>query len=80
MMDFRSIIPRTFGIADFKFAFHSSEAEQAIELLKICYENNVSLKELLSAVEDFLRKSGARNDHVKEQLKEVKAKFSGWLE
>ena len=78
-MDFRSNIPGTFGTVDLKFAIHPLDAGRAIELLKICYENNVSLKELLSAVDDFLRKNGAGNDHVKEQLKEVKAKFSGWL-
>ena len=78
-MYFRSIIPKTFGVADFKFASHSSEVEQAIELMKICCKNDVSLKELMSAVEYFLRKNNARDDLVKEQLKEVKAKFSGWL-
>ncbi len=78
-MDFRNNIPGAFGNVDLKFAIHPLDAARAIELLKICYENNVSLKELLSATEDFLRKSGAGDDHVKEQLKEIKAKFSGWL-
>ena len=78
-MDFRSNIPGTFGNVDLKFAIHPLDAARAIELLKICYENNVPLKELLSAVEDFLRQNKAGDDHVKEQLKEVKEKFSGWL-
>ena len=78
-MDFRSNISGAFGNVDLKFAIHPLDAERAIELLRICHENNVSLKELLSAVEDFLLKSGAGNSHVKEQLKEVKVKFSGWL-
>jgi hypothetical protein len=78
-MDFRSNIPGTFGSADLRFAIHPADAERAIELLKICYKNDVPLKELLSAVEDFLREKSAGDDHVKGQLKEVKAKFGGWL-
>lgn len=78
-MDFRSKIPGTFGAVDLKFAIHPLDAERAIELLKVCYQENVSMKELLVAVEDFLRKGGSGDEHIKEQLGEVKAKFSGWL-
>jgi len=79
MADFRSKIPGSFGSSDFIFAGHPSDAERAIELLSICYNNSVPLKELLTAVEDFLRKSHATEDLIKEQMSSVKAKFSGWL-
>ena len=78
-MDFRSNISGTFGTTDLKFAIHPLDAKRAIDLLKFCYENNISLNEFLTAVEDFLRKKGAGDDHVKEQLKQVNAKFSGWI-
>ena len=79
-MDFREKIPGAFGSVDLKFAIHPLDGERAIELLKVCYQNNVPMKDLLVAVEDFLRKNGAGNDYIKEQLSEVKSKFSGWLE
>ena len=33
--------------------------------------------DLLVVVEDILRKGGASDEHIKKQLSEVKAKFSG---
>lgn len=78
-MSFRDKIPGAFGAVDYKFAIHPLDAERAIELLKDCFQKNVPMKELLVAVEDFLRKGGAGSEHIKEQRKEVKAKFSGWL-
>lgn len=78
-MSFREKIPGTFGSMDLNFAVHPLDGERAIQLLKACYQTNVPLQELLVAVEDFLRKEGAGDEHISEQLAEVKAKFSGWL-
>jgi hypothetical protein len=37
------------------------------------------MNELASAVEEFLHEKGAGEKHIKEQLNELKSKFSGWL-
>ena len=49
-MSFRDKIPGAFGIADFKFANHPNDAQRAIELLKVCDQDNVPLSEVLTAV------------------------------
>lgn len=79
MANFRSKIPSSFGAQDCIFAGHPSDVEGAIELLMACVEQDVSLKEALVAVEDYLRKQRASEDLISEQLESVSAKFSGWL-
>lgn len=79
MADFRSKIPASFGAQDCIFAGHPSDAENAVNLLKVCFEQDVPLKELLVAVEDYLRKQRVSEDIISEQLGDVEAKFSGWL-
>lgn len=57
------------------FAMHQSDVFCAIELIRVCYENSVSLNDLLDKAERFLRDGHANkvtdavhfNKHITEQ-------------
>jgi len=70
-MGFRDYISGAFGEVDSKFSLHPLDRDRAIELIKICSQNNVSMNELLVAVEDYLNKKSCGAHHIAEQLKEV---------
>ena len=78
-MTFRNKIAGAFGAVDLKFAIHPLDMSRAIDLLRACVDEDISLKDLLSAVDDHLRKAGAQNTHIEQELSSVEAKFSGWL-
>lgn len=79
-------IPACFGTADSVFAGHHSEESQAIDLLRQCYAEGVTLDELLKEVEKYLlhkhpvpADKQLFNEHIATQLKRVHERFSPWL-
>ena len=79
-MNWKEDIPGTFGSADLIFAGHPCDAERALDLLKECYQSNVSLQDVLDEVEKFLKLKGAGAQHIRDQINKINDKFSGWLD
>ena len=79
-MNWQQKVPGTFGNQDLIFAGHQLDADRALDLLKECYKSNISLQDVLDEAEKFLKSKGAQNQHIKEQLDKIRAKFNGWLE
>lgn len=79
-MSFKDKIAGAFGSVDKKFAGHPNDLERAGELLVACVKEKISLEDLLRAVEEYLKASGASSEHIQTELSKVKKKFSAWLD
>lgn len=89
--DWKKLIGGCFGSADKKFAGHPLDEERAVELLRECVKDRVSLQELLDETGCYLKvslnfdnqpsniKENIQN-HIDGELQKVKEKFEDWLE
>ena len=85
-MTWNEKIPGCFGSEDSIFAGHHNDEERALELLRQCFAEGVSLAEVLKEIEAFLRRKHPTpadqqqfNTHIADQLKRVQARFAPWL-
>ena len=86
-MEWKERIPGCFGSVDSIFAGHHNDEERAIELLRQCHVEGVSLDEVLKEVEAFLRLKHPQpadqqhfDAHVGSQLENVQERFAPWLD
>ena len=75
----RTKIENCFGEADKVFAGHPVEINNAIELLKECIDNSISIETLIGEIEKYLLNNNLNQDHIDTQLDSVKKKFTHWL-
>ncbi len=66
--DWKTKLPRCFGILDHKFALHPLDEERAKQMMKSAFNSGASIDDFLSAITDYLASKGAKKKHIKEQL------------
>ena len=71
-MSWKNKIPRAFGEADYEFAGHPSESEEAVELLRAASKEDVGLNEYLSRIREWLESEDCSDDHINRQIERVK--------
>lgn len=79
IMSWQKRLPGAFGEVDQIFAGHPSDAERAKDLMWECFKNNVPLNDVLDEARKHLTSKNAGEDHIQEQLKDIKEKLKGWL-
>ena len=65
-------IPDCFGEKDHIFGSHRAQSEEARELLKKYWKNNLSFERYVKAMETYLKSLKLPNDHVANQLERVR--------
>ncbi|MBS9782386.1 MAG: hypothetical protein KGV43_01125 [Arcobacter sp.] len=89
--DWMNMISGCFGSKDKRFAGHPLDRERAIDLLKECDKNGISLERLLDEVEKYLKNNMDFNEqtketkknmqkHISDELQDIRKKFQHWLE
>lgn len=81
-------ISACFGTVDGIFAGHPCDGQSALELLMVCYKENVRLQDVIEKSEQYLRNNYGKDltdtthfeKHIAKQIEKIKAKFSPWLE
>ena len=78
-MSIKKQVAKCFGIADGIFAGHPLEATESLKLLNKCFKDSITLNEVESEVQTFLKAKPANAAHIKRQLSRVRKYFSPWL-
>jgi hypothetical protein len=64
-----------FGIKDLIFAGHPLDEKRAKEMVKNAKEEGASRREVLDAIEKYLKGEGASKEHIAAQLKRADKKI-----
>lgn len=66
------ILPACFGVVDLIFGGHESDVSRAKAMFKEAIDENVSMDEIVAAVEAYLLERNARAEHIDNQITKVR--------